>query len=111
MSIDKERISTPAINPNVALVGPRRVGKTTLARAFAETDEPRERRPVKQDLYLGPENPGDREKPADAWGNEASAPGRDAPERTGLRSPRRNRSGVRRQASPAAFFCSSTYLD
>ena len=93
MSIDKERISTPEINPNVALPGPRQVGMTTLARAFAETNEPRERRPVKQGLHLGLENPFDREKPADAWGHEASAPGRDAPERIGMRSPLRNRSG------------------
>ena len=32
--------------PAVALLGPRQVGKTTLARAFAETDETRERRSV-----------------------------------------------------------------
>ena len=36
--------------PAVALLGPRQVGKTTLARAFAETNEARERRPVKKGL-------------------------------------------------------------
>ena len=54
--------------PAVALLGPRQVGKTTLARAFAETDEARGRRSVKKGLYLDLENPVDREKLADAWG-------------------------------------------
>ena len=54
--------------PAVALLGPRQVGKTTLARAFAESDEARERRPVKKGLYLDLENPVDREKLADAPG-------------------------------------------
>ena len=54
--------------PAVALLGPRQVGKTTLARAFAESDEVHERRPVKKSLYLDLENPVDREKLADAPG-------------------------------------------
>ena len=54
--------------PAVALLGPRQVGKTTLARAFAETEETRERRPVRKGLYLDLENPVDREKLADARG-------------------------------------------
>ena len=54
--------------PAVALLGPRQVGKTTLARAFAESDEARERRSVKKGLYLDLENPVDREKLADAPG-------------------------------------------
>ena len=40
----------------------------TLARAFAESDEVHERRPVKKSLYLDLENPVDREKLADAPG-------------------------------------------
>lgn len=54
--------------PAVALLGPRQVGKTTLARAFAETNEARERCPAKKGLYLDLENPVDREKLADAPG-------------------------------------------
>ena len=52
--------------PAVALLGPRQVGKTTLARAFAETEETRERRFARKGLYLDLENPVDREKLADA---------------------------------------------
>ena len=54
--------------PAVALLGPRQVGKTTLARAFAETEETRERRFARKGLYLDLENPVDREKLADARG-------------------------------------------
>ena len=54
--------------PAVALLGPRQVGKTTLARAFAETGETSEGRPIKKGLYLDLENPVDREKLADARG-------------------------------------------
>ena len=54
--------------PAVALLGPRQVGKTTLARAFAETEETRERRSGGEGLYLDLENPVDREKLADAPG-------------------------------------------
>ena len=54
--------------PAVALLGPRQVGKTTLARAFAETEETRERRSGGKGLYLDLENPVDREKLADAPG-------------------------------------------
>lgn len=45
--------------PAVALLGPRQVGKTTLARAF-RADRP--------SIYLDPENPADLEKLADARG-------------------------------------------
>jgi predicted AAA+ superfamily ATPase len=45
--------------PAVALLGPRQVGKTTLARVTAGTAD---------SLYLDLENPGDREKLADAPG-------------------------------------------
>ena len=54
--------------PAVALLGPRQVGKTTLARAFAETEETHERRFARKGLYLDLENPVDREKLADARG-------------------------------------------
>ena len=54
--------------PAVALLGPRQVGKTTLARAFAEAEETREPRSVRKGLYLDLENPVDREKLADARG-------------------------------------------
>jgi predicted AAA+ superfamily ATPase len=43
----------------VALLGPRQVGKTTLAQAF-RADRP--------SIYLDPENPADLEKLADARG-------------------------------------------
>ena len=54
--------------PAVALLGPRQVGKTTLARAFAETGETSEGRPIKKGLYLDLESPVDREKLVDAPG-------------------------------------------
>ena len=54
--------------PAVALLGPRQVGKTTLARAFAETEETREQGSGGTGLYLDLENPVDREKLADARG-------------------------------------------
>ena len=54
--------------PAVALLGPRQVGKTTLARAFAETQETREQGSGGTGLYLDLENPVDREKLADARG-------------------------------------------
>ena len=57
-----------ALFPAVALLGPRQVGKTTLARAFAETGEASEGHPVKKGLYLDLESPVDREKLADAPG-------------------------------------------
>ncbi len=61
--------------PAVALLGPRQVGKTTLARAFAESggDEPRL---PKRGLYLDLENPADQEKLADAPGYLGARRGR-----------------------------------
>ena len=54
--------------PAVALLGPRQVGKTTLARAIAETGNG-DRGDVGEDgLYLDLESPVDREKLADARG-------------------------------------------
>lgn len=52
----------------MALLGPRQVGKTTLAHALAETDETRAWHTVKKGLYLDLENPVDRERLADARG-------------------------------------------
>ena len=54
--------------PAVALMGPRQVGKTTLARAIADAGGPPGRGPGSQGLYLDLENPADREKLADARG-------------------------------------------
>lgn len=54
--------------PAVALMGPRQVGKTTLARAIADAGAPPGRGPGSQGLYLDLENPADREKLADARG-------------------------------------------
>jgi len=51
--------------PAVALLGPRQVGKTTLARQVAETSAERLGKPG---LYLDLENPADQEKLADAPG-------------------------------------------
>lgn len=49
-------------------MGPRQVGKTTLARAIADAGGPPGRGPGSQGLYLDLENPADREKLADARG-------------------------------------------
>ena len=49
-------------------MGPRQVGKTTLARAIADAGAPPGRGPGSQGLYLDLENPADREKLADARG-------------------------------------------
>lgn len=51
--------------PAVALLGPRQVGKTTLARAIAEDGG---KRRGKAGLYLDLENPADQEKLSDARG-------------------------------------------
>jgi predicted AAA+ superfamily ATPase len=57
--------------PAVALLGPRQVGKTTLARAFALGSQP-DRAP----LYLDLENPADLERLADARGYLGARRGR-----------------------------------
>ena len=62
--------------PAVALLGPRQVGKTTLARAIAETRSGGEPRPRKMGLYLDLENPVDQEKLSDAHGYLSSERGR-----------------------------------
>ncbi len=54
--------------PAVALMGPRQVGKTTLARAIADAGAPPGRGPGSKGLYLDLESPADREKLADARG-------------------------------------------
>ena len=55
--------------PAVALLGPRQVGKTTLARAFAQTSGgPRGPGARMTGLYLDLENPADQERLADARG-------------------------------------------
>ena len=54
--------------PAVALMGPRQVGKTTLARAIADAGGPPGRGPGSKGLYLDLENPADREKLADPRG-------------------------------------------
>ena len=55
--------------PAVALLGPRQVGKTTLARAIAQTGGgPRGQGPRKTGLYLDLENPADQERLGDARG-------------------------------------------
>ena len=59
--------------PAVALLGPRQVGKTTLARAVAETGE--RRGSGKAGLYLDLESPDDQEKLADAPGYLSSKRG------------------------------------
>ena len=67
------------IFPAVALLGPRQVGKTTLARAIAETSGgPRGQGPraTGLDLYLDLENPADQERLADARGYLGAQRGR-----------------------------------
>ena len=59
--------------PAVALLGPRQVGKTTLARAVAEGGG---KRRGKAGLYLDLENPADQEKLADARGYLGAQRGR-----------------------------------
>ena len=54
--------------PAVALLGPRQVGKTTLARNLADSRNERRPRSLEPGLYLDLENPGDQEKLADARG-------------------------------------------
>ena len=54
--------------PAVALLGPRQVGKTTLARAIAETERGRGKGFRKTGLYLDLESPADQERLADAHG-------------------------------------------
>ena len=55
--------------PAVALLGPRQVGKTTLARAIAQTSSgPRGQGARMAGLYLDLENPADQERLADARG-------------------------------------------
>ena len=54
--------------PAVALLGPRQVGKTTLARAIAETSGSHGRGARKTGLYLDLESPADQERLADAQG-------------------------------------------
>ena len=55
--------------PAVALLGPRQVGKTTLARAIAQTSSgPRGQGSRMAGLYLDLENPADQERLADARG-------------------------------------------
>ena len=62
------------IFPAVALLGPRQVGKTTLARAIAGSGGGR--RTGKPGLYLDLENPADQEKLADARGYLGARGGR-----------------------------------
>ena len=54
--------------PAVALLGPRQVGKTTLARAVTETSGGHGRGARKTGLYLDLESPADQERLADAQG-------------------------------------------
>lgn len=61
--------------PAVALLGPRQVGKTTLARACADAMA-RDPAPPGQPLYLDLENPADLEKLADARGYLGAQAGR-----------------------------------
>ena len=65
------------IFPAVALLGPRQVGKTTLARAIAETGGgPRGQGARATGLYLDLENPADQERLADARGYLGAQRGR-----------------------------------
>jgi len=54
--------------PAVALLGPRQVGKTTLARAIADAGGLAGQGPERKGVYLDLENSRDREKLADARG-------------------------------------------
>ena len=62
--------------PAVALLGPRQVGKTTLARLLAETGAESPPNPVETGVYLDLENPVDQEKLADARGYLGTKRGR-----------------------------------
>ena len=62
--------------PAVALLGPRQVGKTTLARLLAETGAGSPPNPVETGVYLDLENPVDQEKLADARGYLGTKRGR-----------------------------------
>ena len=62
--------------PAVALLGPRQVGKTTLARLLAETGAESPPNPVETGVYLDLENPVDQEKLADARGYLGTKHGR-----------------------------------
>ena len=62
--------------PAVALLGPRQVGKTTLARALAETGVESAPGSIETGLYLDLENPVDQEKLADARGYLGTKRGR-----------------------------------
>ncbi len=57
-----------ALFPAVALLGPRQVGKTTLARAVADAPEPSASRAPHRGLYLDLENPTHLERLSDARG-------------------------------------------
>ena len=62
--------------PAVALLGPRQVGKTTLARLLAETGAGSPPNPVETGVYLDLEDPVDQEKLADARGYLGTKRGR-----------------------------------
>ena len=62
--------------PAVALLGPRQVGKTTLARLLAESGAGSPPNPVETGVYLDLENPVDQEKLADARGYLGTKRGR-----------------------------------
>ena len=62
--------------PAVALLGPRQVGKTTLARTLAETGAARAPGFIESGLYLDLESPADQEKLADARGYLGTKRGR-----------------------------------
>ena len=62
--------------PAVALLGPRQVGKTTLARTLAETGAESATGSIGPGLYLDLENPADQEKLTDARGYLGTKRGR-----------------------------------
>ena len=62
--------------PAVALLGPRQVGKTTLARGIAEAGIGREQGLPKAGVYLDLESPADQARLADAQGYLGSLRGR-----------------------------------